>query len=195
MLAHTHGQLLNMASLSSALGVSGPTIRHYLDLLEGAFVVRRLAPYASNLKKRLVKSPKLYIRDSGVTHTLLNIGHRNSLLGHPVYGSSWEGFCLENILGRCRRTVQASFFRTVRGAEIDLVLEQGGTKVAVEFKASSNAKPQRGFWTALNDLNIDRAWMIAPLKNRGYPLKNLQVASLDEFLDSPQNEDLILKHA
>lgn len=189
MLAHTHGQLLNMASLSSALGVSGPTVRNYIDLLEGAFIVRRLPPYAANLKKRLVKSPKLYIRDSGVTHTLLNIGDRNSLLGHPVYGSSWEGFCLENILARCRRTMQASFFRTVRGAEIDLLLEQGETKVAVELKASSSAKPQRGFWTALKDLKIDRAWIIAPL-NEGYPIRGARAASLHEFLNSPLNEDL-----
>lgn len=191
MLAHLHGQLLNMASLSGALGVSSPTIRNYIDLLEGAFVVRRLMPYAANLKKRLVKSPKIYIRDSGVMHTLLNIADRNSLLGHPVYGNSWEGFCIENILGRCRRTVKASFFRTVRGAEIDLILEQGDTKVAVEFKASPAAKPQRGFWTALKDLNIERAWIIAPLRNDGYPLKGARVASLQEFLESQVNRDFL----
>ncbi len=191
MLAHMHGQLVNMASLSSALGVSGPTIRSYIDLLEGAFMVRRLAPYAANLKKRLVKSSKIYLRDAGVLHTLLNINDRNSLLGHPVYGSSWEGFCVENILARCRRTVQASFFRTVRGAEIDLILEQGDTKVAVEFKASAAAKPQRGFWTALKDLNIERAWIIAPLKE-GYPLRGAQAVSLNGFLESPENSDFLL---
>jgi predicted AAA+ superfamily ATPase len=183
MLAHMHGQLLNMASLSSALGVSGPTVRSYIDLLEGAFMVRRLDPCAANLKKRLVKSPRIYLRDSGVLHTLLNINDRNTLLGHPVYGSSWEGFCIENVLARCQRTVQASFFRTVRGAEIDLVLEQGDKKIAVEFKASSAAKPQRGFWTALKDLNIDRAWIIAPLKGEGYPVHGARVASLGEFLN------------
>jgi uncharacterized protein len=190
MLAHLHGQLVNMASLSSALGVSGPTIRNYIDLLEGAFMVRRLAPYAANLKKRLVKSPKMYLRDSGILHTLLNINDRNTLLGHPVYGVSWEGFCLENILARCRRTVQAGFFRTVRGAEIDLVLEQGDKKVAVEFKASAAAKPQPGFWTALKDLAIERAWIIAPLKGEGYPIHGAKVASLNEFIESPENKDL-----
>ncbi len=192
MLAHLHGQLLNMASLSSALGVSGPTIRNYIDLLEGAFMVRRLAPYAVNLKKRLVKSPKIYLRDSGLLHTLLNINDRNTLLGHPVYGSSWEGFCLESILARCRRTVQTSFYRTVRGAEIDMVLVQGDKKVAVEFKASAGAKPQRGFWTALQDLNIDRAWVIAPLDGDGYPVHGARVASLNEFLNSKENGDLLL---
>jgi predicted AAA+ superfamily ATPase len=191
MLAHIHGQLLNMASLAGALGVQGPTIRSYIDLLEGAFMVRRLVPYAANLKKRLVKSPKLYIRDSGVLHTLLNIPDRNSLLGHPIYGTSWEGFCLENILARCKRTVQASFFRTVRGAEIDLILEQGRSRVAVEFKSSSAAKPQRGFWTALKDLSIERAWIIAPIQE-GYPLQGVSVASLQEFIEAQENRDFLL---
>lgn len=192
MLAHLQGQLLNMASLSSALGVSGPTIRNYIDLLEGAFMVRRLAPYAANLKKRLVKSPKLYLRDSGILHTLLNVNDRNTLLGHPVYGLSWEGFCLENILARCRRTVQPYFFRTVRGAEIDLVLEQGDQKVAVEFKVSAAATPQRGFWTALKDLEIERSWIIAPLKGESYPIHGAQVASLNTFIKSPDNNDMFL---
>ena len=191
MLAHTHGQLLNMASLAGSLGVQGPTIRSYIDLLEGAYVVRRLVSYAANLKKRLVKSPKLYIRDSGVLHVLLNIPDRNSLLGHPVYGASWEGFCLENILGRCKRTVQASFYRTVRGAEIDLILEQGRSRIAVEFKASSTARPQRGFWTALKDLSIDRAWIIAPIQE-GYPVRDARVASLPEFMEAEENKDFLL---
>jgi predicted AAA+ superfamily ATPase len=190
MLAHIHGQLLNMASLAGALGVQGPTIRSYIDLLEGAFMVRRLLPYAANLKKRLVKSPKLYIRDSGILHTLLNIPDRNTLLGHPIYGVSWEGFCLENILARCKRTVQASFFRTVRGAEIDLILEQGRSRVAVEFKSSSTAKPQPGFWTALKDLSIDRAWIIAPIQE-GYPLQDVRVASLQEFIEAQANRDFL----
>jgi predicted AAA+ superfamily ATPase len=191
MLAHLHGQLLNMASLAGALGVQGPTIRSYIDLLEGAFMVRRLVPYAANLKKRLVKSPKLYIRDSGVLHTLLNLPDHNSLLGHPIYGVSWEGFCLENILARCKRTVQASFFRTVRGAEIDLVLEQGRSRVAVEFKSSSAAKPRRGFWTALQDLNIKRAWIISPIEE-SYPLHGAQVSSIQDFIEAPENSDIFL---
>ena len=191
MLAHLHGQILNMASLAGALGVQGPTIRSYIDLLEGAFMVRRLMPYAANLKKRLVKSPKLYIRDSGVLHTLLNLPDRNSLLGHPTYGTSWEGFCLENILARCKRTIQASFFRTVRGAEIDLVLEQGRSRVAVEFKAIAAAKPMRGFWTALQDLNIKRAWIISPIQE-SYPLHGAQVSSIQDFIEAPENSDIFL---
>ncbi len=191
MLAHIHGQLLNMASLAGALGVQGPTIRSYIDLLEGAFMVRRLLPYAANLKKRLVKSPKLYIRDSGVLHTLLNIPDRNSLLGHPIYGTSWEGFCLENILARCKRMVQASFFRTVRGAEIDLILEQGRSRVAIEFKSSSAVKAQRGFWTGLKDLSIERAWIIAPIQE-GYSLQGVRVASLLEFIEAQENRDFFL---
>jgi len=191
MLAHNHGQLLNMSSLAGAIGVQGPTIRNYIDLLEGAFMVRRLTPYAANLKKRLVKTPKQYIRDSGVLHTLLNIPDRNDLLGHPIYGNSWEGFCIENILCRCRKNVQASFFRTVRGAEIDLILEQGQSRLAVEFKASSDAKPQRGFWSAIEDLHIERAWVIAPIQE-GYPLHATRVASLEEFLNSSETSDFLL---
>lgn len=190
MLAHNHGQLLNMAALAGAIGVHGPTVRTYIDLLEGAFMVRRLPPYTANVRKRLIKSPKLYLRDSGILHTLLNIPDYNTLLGHPVYGHSWEGFCIENILARCKRTVEASFFRTVRGAEIDLVLEQGRSRVAVEVKVSAAAKPQRGFWTALQDLGIDRAWVIAPVKS-AYPLHGAQVTSLQGFLEAPENKDLL----
>ena len=112
-------------------------------------------------------------------------------MGHPVYGGSWEGFCLENILARCRRTVQASFFRTVRGAEIDLVLEQGDKKVAVEFKVSAAAKPQRGFWTALKDLEIKRSWIIAPIEE-SYPLHGAQVSSIQDFIEAPENSDIFL---
>ena len=191
MLAHHHGQLLNMDMLANSIGVKGPTIRTYIDLLEGAFMVRRLQPYTANLKKRLIKSPKIYLRDSGILHTLLNIIDRNTLMGHPVYGNSWEGFCLQNILSRCKKTVQAAFFRTVRGAEIDLVLEQGGSRVAVEFKVSATAKPRRGFWTALKDLNIKRAWIIAPIED-SYPLHGAQVASLPDFLEAPENKDIFL---
>ena len=191
MLAHNHGQLLNMAALAGAMGVGGPTIRTYIDLLEGAFMVRRLPPCTANLKKRLIKSPKLFIRDSGILHTLLNIPNYNSLLGHPVHGFSWEGFCLENILARCKKTVQAGFFRTVRGAEIDLILEQGHEKLAVEFKVSAAAKPQRGFWTALRDLGIQRAWVVAPEKST-YPLNGARVASLQGFLAAPENSDMLL---
>jgi predicted AAA+ superfamily ATPase len=191
MLAHNHGQLLNMAALAGAIGVQGPTVRTHIDLLEGAFMVRRLPPYAANLKKRLIKAPKLYLRDSGILHTLLTIPGYNALLGHPVCGRSWEGFCLENILARCKRTVQATFFRTVRGAEIDLVLEQGDARVAIEFKVSAAAKPQRGFWTALQDLGIDRAWVIAPVK-APYPLNGAQVTSLQGFLEAPENKDMLL---
>ena len=191
MLAHTHGQLLNMASLAGSLGVQGATIRNHIDLLEGSYMVRRLVPYAANLKKRLVKSPKLYIRDSGLLHVLLNIPDRNSLLGHPVYGASWEGFCLENVLARCKRAVQASFYRTVRGAEIDLILELGRSRLAVEFKVSSAAKPRRGFWSALEDLGIDRAWIIAPIQE-GHPIQGAHVASMREFIEAEENRDLLL---
>ena len=121
----------------------------------------------------------------------MNIPNRNDLLGHPIYGNSWEGFCIEHILCRCRKNVQASFFRTVRGAEIDLILEQGQSRLAVEFKTSSDAKPQRGFWSAIEDLRIERAWVIAPIQE-GYPLHTARVASLEEFLNSSETSDFLL---
>ncbi len=121
----------------------------------------------------------------------VNIPDRNTLLGHPVYGRSWEGFCLESILARCQRTVQANFFRTVRGAEIDLILEQGSSRIAVEFKVSSAARPRRGFWTALKDLNIERAWIIAPVQE-DFSLRGARVSPLQDFLETPDNRDFFL---
>ena len=120
-----------------------------------------------------------------------NIPDRNTLMGHSVYGQSWEGFYLESIMARCQRTVQGSFFRTIRGAEIDLVLEQGGSRIAVEFKVSSAARPSRGCWTALEDLNIERAWIIAPVQ-KSFPLRGARVSPLPDFLDTPDNSDFFL---
>lgn len=189
MLAHVHGQLLHAAALANALDVSGHTVRNYIDLLEGAFMARRLPPYAANIGKRLVKSPKLYLRDTGILHCLLRVDSWDTLLGHPVFGTSWEGLCLENIISACRPTVRAYFYRTARGAELDLVLESGRTRVSVEFKASTDPAPRRGYWNAVQDLETDRNWIVAPV-DEGFPLRNARVASLDEFLNDPDNADL-----
>lgn len=189
MLAHVHGQLLNMASLANALDVSTHTVKHHIDLLEGAFMARRLMPYSRNLGKRLVKSPKLYLRDSGILHTLLGIRDWEGLLGHPVVGSSWEGYCIEQILARCRRDVSASFYRTARGAEVDLVLESADSRVAIEFKSSSAPRPRPGFWIATDDLETKRRWIVAPV-NEPYPLRSARVASPTGFLGHPENRDL-----
>ncbi|RMG60429.1 MAG: ATP-binding protein [Bacteroidetes bacterium] len=161
MLAHNQGQLLNNSHLGSALGISHNTVRNYIDILEQAFILRSLPPFLPNLKKRLIKSPKVYLRDSGLLHSLLEIDTFNRLLGHPVFGSSWEGFVIENLLAALPGW-QASFYRTSSGNEIDLILQRQDRTVAVEIKASTAPKLSKGFFLALNDLGITEAWVVCP---------------------------------
>lgn len=170
MLAHNHGQLWNASTLGASMGLSAPTVRHYLDILEGTFMVRVLQPFHANLGKRLVKSPKVYLRDSGVLHALLNLPDRDALLGHPMLGASWEGWVIEQILAAAPRGSRASFFRTASGNEIDLLLElPRGKLCAVEIKHSATPKLGRGFNEALDALKIDRGFVVAPVKEH-YPL-------------------------
>jgi predicted AAA+ superfamily ATPase len=168
MLAHVHGGMLNASALGSALGVSAPTVRAWLDLLEKAFVVRLLQPFEANLGKRLVKTPRVYLRDVGLLHSLLGVRDHDALLGHPSYGASWEGLVLEHAIAALPDYIP-SFYRTRAGAEMDLVLEQGHRRVLVECKASSAPKVTRGFWTALDDLKPDAAFVVAPVAE-AYPL-------------------------
>jgi len=169
MLAHYHGQLLNLSKLGQSLGVTHPTIKRYLDILEQTYMVRSLQPYSANLKKRLVKSPKIYIRDPGVLHALLEIESMDELLGHPVVGSSWEGFCIEQIIA-AKPDWRPSFYRTSSGEEIDLILERGQKKLAFEFKASMSPKVSRGFKGTLEVLQPDHTWIVAPVE-APYPLQ------------------------
>lgn len=169
MLSHYHGQLLNLSKLGQSLGVTHPTIKRYLDILEQTYMVRSLQPYSANLKKRLVKSPKIYIRDPGVLHALLEIESMDELLGHPVVGPSWEGFCIEQILA-AKPDWRPSFYRTSSGEEIDLVLERGQKKLAFEFKASMSPKVSRGFKGTLKVLRPDHTWIVAPVED-SYPLQ------------------------
>lgn len=170
MLAHNHGQLWNASTLAASMGLSAPTVRHYLDILEGTFMVRVLQPFHANLGKRLVKSPKVYLRDSGVLHALLNLPNRDALLGHPVLGASWEGWVIEQILAAAPRGSRASFFRTASGNEIDLLLElPGGDLRAIEVKHSATPKLGRGFDEALDALKISSGFVVAPVKEP-YPL-------------------------
>jgi hypothetical protein len=182
MCAHVHGQIFNSAKLGESLGVSHHTARSYLDLLEQTYMVRILPPFSANMKKRLIKSPKIFIRDSGLLHTLHGIRTFNDLLGHPVYGSSWEGFAMENILPLAADW-KTSFYRTSSGNEIDLVLEKGRRRVAVECKASSAPELTRGFRQALLDLEVSEAWIVAPVRE-SYPAGNgVTVAPLPRFLE------------
>lgn len=162
MLAHSQGGLLNAAKLASGIGVSAPTITSYLGLLVDLLLVRRLPPYHRNVGKRLVKSPKTYVRDSGLLHALLGIGDLDSLLGHPVIGASWEGFVIENLLAVCPPGTKAGFYRTAAGAEIDLVLELGAKHGvwAVEIKRSPSSGLQKGNHHALADIVPNRSFYV-----------------------------------
>jgi len=164
MLAHGQGQLFHAAPLASGLGISGHTVARYLDVLADLLVVRRLQPWAGNLKKRLVRSPKVYVRDSGLVHALLGIRDQEELLGHPVAGPSWEGFVIENLLSQAPPRTPAWFYRSSAGAEIDLVLDfASGNRHAVEIKRSvSHPQPSKGFHIACDDLKVRGRWVVYP---------------------------------
>jgi|TARA_R110000787_G_scaffold251666_1_gene357174 predicted AAA+ superfamily ATPase len=161
MLAHVQGGLLNAAALAEGLGVSGQTIGRYLDLLVDLMLVRRLQPWHENVGKRLVKSPKVYVRDSGVVHALLSIGTIEGLLGHPVVGGSWEGLCIEALLAAAPTGTEPFFYRTSAGAELDLVLRlPGGDIWAVEIKRTTAPKVSRGFYVGAEDIKASRKLLI-----------------------------------
>lgn len=163
MLAHHQSGLLNVASLARNLGVDVKTAQSYIDLLCDLLLVRRLPPWHANIGKRLVKSPKVYVRDSGLVHALLDIADKETLLSHPVVGASWEGFVIENLLACAPSTVQAYFYRTSGGAEIDLLLAwPGGALWAIEIKRSLAPKVERGFHAACNDLAPARKLVVYP---------------------------------
>ncbi|TNE57009.1 MAG: ATP-binding protein [Alphaproteobacteria bacterium] len=162
MLAHHQGGLLNAASLAKGLGISGQSVARYLDILVDLLLVRRLMPWHSNHGKRLVKSPKIYVRDSGLLHALLDIGTHDQLLGHPVVGFSWEGFVIENLITSTSGLgYQPYFYRTQAGAEIDLVLVRGGQpEVAIEIKRASAPKAEKGLHIACEDLGIHHKYVV-----------------------------------
>jgi hypothetical protein len=162
MLAHGQGTLLNASRLAAGLSLTAPTVTKYIDLLVDLLLVRRLQPLHANIGKRLVKSPKIYVRDSGVVHALLGIGDYNELAGHPVIGPSWEGFVIENLLSAAPDRTSASFYRTSAGAEIDLVLDLPGRagRWAIEIKRALSAKPGRGFYEARKDIHPDRSFVV-----------------------------------
>jgi predicted AAA+ superfamily ATPase len=171
MLAHGQGTLLNASRLASGLSVSSPTVSGYVDLLVDLLLVRRLQPYHANVGKRMVRSPKVYVRDSGLTHALLGIESLDGLAGHPVVGPSWEGFVIENLLGVAPKPSTAGFYRTAAGAEIDLVLElPGHTRPwAIEIKRGLAPSLGKSFHSAVNDLEPARCFVVYAGTER-YPL-------------------------
>jgi uncharacterized protein len=170
MLAHLQGQAFNASQLGQSLGgASHTTTTRYLSNLVDAMVVRRLEPFATNAGKRLVKSPKIYVRDSGLLHALLNIEDIDTLQGHPITGASWEGFVIEQIAAKLPQGATLSYYRTAAGTELDLVVETGQERIGIEVKFSCAPKPTKGFWIALQDLGVHRAYVVAPVAE-GYPL-------------------------
>lgn len=185
MLAHLHGQLFNASAIAASLGVAASTTTRYLDHLCDALMVRRLEPFHINIGKRLVKSPKVYVRDSGLLHSLLNIQSVNDLLGHPSTGASWEGFVIEQIAAHLPAGASLSFYRTAAGAEMDVVVELGGQRMGFEVKFSSAPKVSKGFWQAREDLQLAHTGIVAPVAE-GWPVQDgvsvMGVADIPEAL-------------
>ena len=171
MLAHQQGGLLNAAALARAHAVDGKTVASYLDLLVDLLLVRRLTPWHGNVRKRLVKSPKVYVRDSGLVHALLGLGDREALLAHPVAGGSWEGLAIESLIDAAPKGTEAFFFRTSAGAEIDLLLKLPRTRApwAIEVKRGLAPKLERGFHLACDDVHPGRRLVVYGGRER-FPL-------------------------
>ncbi len=183
MLAHCQGSMLNASRLASGLSIATKTLNSYIDLLVDLLLLRRLKPFHANTGKRLVKSPKIYIRDSGLLHALLGIKNYNELAGHPVIGASWEGFVIENILSVMPFGAKATFYRTSAGAEIDLILEMPSGEIwAIEIKSGLTAKPSKGFYNAIEDIHSNNNFVVYAGKEQ-YPIaKNIQAIGLADMM-------------
>jgi uncharacterized protein len=172
MAAHLHGQLFNASNIAASLGgISHTTVARYLDSLVDTMMLRRLEPHFVNVGKRLVKSPKVYVRDSGLLHALLNLPDVDSLIGHPQAGHSWEGLMVEQICALLPKGADVSFYRTAAGAELDVVVELGSKKYGFEIKFSSVPTVTKGFWQACQDVGLQHAYVVAPVQE-GWPMKS-----------------------
>lgn len=190
MLAHCHGQTLNASELGRSLGLSDHTVRSYLDILTGTFMVRQLQPWHENISKRQVKAPKIYFRDPGLLHSLLDIPDHHAIMGHPRLGASWEGFALEQVL-QTVRTETPYFWATHGGAELDLFFSEGGKRYGVEFKFNEAPRASKSMRVALADLSLSHLWIVYPGKNR-YPVSDeitvlplAEAQIIREHIDTP----------
>jgi len=187
MLAHQQGGLLDVSQLGKNLMIDAKTVHRYLDMLVDLMLLRRLQPWHSNVGKRLIKSPKLYVRDSGLVHALLGITSNEALLSHPVLGNSWEGFAVETLLNTAPLNSASGFYRSSNGAEIDLLLDMPGQGLwAIEIKRGAASKPRRGFYAACEDLKPAKRWMVHGGPDR-YPLGDeVQAIGLRALADELQ---------
>jgi len=181
MLCHIQGQIINLSKLGESLGSSHTTIRKYIDLLEQTFVIRTILPFEPNIKKRLVKSPKVFVRDSGLLHQLLTISDFNQLLGNPVLGSSWEGYVIENITSKLV-DYTPFFYRTASGDEMDLVLIKGDERIAIECKVSSAPKLSKGFWNAIDAIQPTKTFVVVPIETCYELKKDIWVTGMEKLL-------------
>ncbi len=178
MLAHRHGQIWNSSEMARALDTRQPTARHYLDILCDAFMIRQLTPWFENARKRVVKAPKIYLRDSGLLHTLLRLQSIDQVLSHPCLGFSWEGFALEEVLCRLNAERDAYFYKTHGGAELDLLIQRGGKRFGFEFKFQDAPRSTRSMHLVSTDLGLERLFVVYP-GSLSYPLgERLEVISL-----------------
>ena len=166
MLAHLHGQLFNASAVANSLDVSAPTVNRWLDHMVGALLIRKLEPFHANLGKRLVKSHKVYVRDSGLLHSLLGLTSVADLQGHPMAGASWEGFVIDHIAAHLPAGASMSFYRTAAGAELDVVVEVGQKRIGFEIKFSIAPKVSKGFWQSLQDVCPHQTFIVAPVQQR-----------------------------
>ncbi len=183
MMAFMHGNLLNMTNLSKSLGVTSTTIKRYISFMENAFLVRLLQPYSVNVKKRLVKSPKIYIRDTGILHQLLAITDFDTLECNPILGNSWEGYAIEQILQLCDDDTKGFFYRTHEGTECDLVLVRGGKPLyAIEIKYTASPKISKGMRISFDDLNTPKNFVLTPNGDDFLLAEDVRTCSIDRFL-------------
>jgi hypothetical protein len=190
MLAHLQGATINMSRLASGLGASVPTVGRYLDLLEDLFLIRKLQPWHSNTGKRLVKAPKVYIRDTGLMHALLNIESLDALMGHPGIGESWEGFVIENLLSQCPRWMTPYYYRTATGVEVDLFLEMKDKKrFAIEIKRTLAPEATRGFQTACEDMKATHKFYVYPGKEKFPIARDVWAMPLVEMMEILKKEN------
>jgi predicted AAA+ superfamily ATPase len=187
LVAHLSGNLLNSSKLGEALGVAHTTVRRYIDLLEQTFLVRTLPPFEANIKKRLVKSPKIYVRDTGILHHLLQIGNYNDLMSNPVFGASWESLVVENICSAFPGG-EYSFYRSASGDEIDLILRKNGKTFAIECKASTAPQPTKGFWNAREVVQPQKSFVVSPIAGSYEIKENVVVCGLNEAIELLRKE-------
>lgn len=181
MLAHLNGQVLNYSLIGKSLGVSNVSIKNYIYLLEQTFMVNLLPPFISNTGKRLIKSPKIFLTDTGISNTLLGIHKFEDLIGHPTFGGIWESFVLSNLKGNLPKYINYYFYRTAQGSELDFIIEYGNKKVAIECKASVSPTLTKGNHISINDIKPNYTFIASPVKN-GWPINNkIDIVSISEL--------------